>query len=276
MGTLRQLPGLALAALLVVGAAPSWADDATSDESTGDADGDELVVYGDLIVAQKRRALDRRLRASGYRAGKRKDGKTVYEPEAVWKPTVVVHDDGFVVMRRSRVRFEPWAKGRSKLVWVSCIPPFTLMCIRLGGRMVSPARLEAQKERTLAAMDKPLDDWQAALMATGMQKRVQQELPDQLDRLWADGTRLDNAPGEPLPTPEQRRQAMLDFWADRSCTPEGAQVREVVALFLEYEVQPSPWPVTAAELAAAQAAHRCGDVLNLTVSAPLDATEPPP
>ena len=236
---------------------------APSEEEVATGEGEELVVYGELEVARRRRAVDQRLRAYGYKVGVKKEDRTIYRPEVAWKPTVVVHDEGFVIIRRSRVRFEPWVKGRSKAVWLSCIPPLGLMCIKLGGLLVSPARLHAQKGRTLDAMDTPLDAWQEAIMANATEDRLHRQIPDELDALWTDGTRLGGVREAPLADPADRRQAILAFWAGRSCTPEGAEARTVAALFLEYEVQTSPFPVTPAELAAAQASQRCEDTLVL-------------
>lgn len=269
---------------LVAGAlvgAPAALADAPEDRSDTDSDaedgsapdagdgpvtvGEEMVVYSELEVVRRRRVLEQRLRGSGYRPGKKKDDRTIYRPEVAWKPTVVVYEDGFVIMRRSRVRFEPWVKGKTKAVWLSCIPPLGLMCIKLGGRLVSPARLSAQKEKTLAVMDAPLDDWQEAIASRATQDRLSRQIPDELEALWELGVPMGGVGGEPISEPADRRAAILAFWAGRSCTPEGAAAREVAALFLEYEVQASPFPLTLEEVAAAQAAQRCSDILQISV-----------
>jgi len=236
---------------------------AVSDES--EAVGEEIVVYGELEVVRRRRSLDRRIRATGYRPGVKKEDRTIYRPEAVWKPTVVVYDDGFVVMKRSRVRFEPWVKGRTKAVWLSCIPPLSLMCIRLSGRLVSPARLSAQKGRTMDAMDAPLDAWQEAIASNATRERLDRQIPDELEALWTAGVPMGGV-GEPVEGPDARRSAILMFWAGRACTREGAAAREVAALFLEYEVQASPFPLTEQEVAQANRLQRCED--RLAVSFP--------
>ncbi len=137
------------------------------------------------------------------------------------------------------------------------------MCIKLGGRLVSPARLSAQKERTLRAMDRPLDEWQEAITSTATRERLDRKLPDELDALWQNGTPMGPGAEGEYATPVERRQAVLAFWSGRACTPEGAAAREVAALFLEYEIQSSPFPVSLDELERANRAQRCDDRLDL-------------
>ena len=108
-------------------------------------------------------------------------------------------------------------------------------------------------------MDRPLDDWQEAIVSTATRERLDREIPDQLDSLWQDGTPMKVGVSTPHETPAARREAVLAFWSSRACTPEGAAAREVAALFLEYEVQSSPFPVSVDELARANRMQRCED-----------------
>lgn len=224
----------------------------------------EIVVFGDLQVAARRAELDRGLRAQGYRMGIRKDGKTVYRPEAPWKPTVVVYDDGFVRLKRSPVRFEPpgHQAGSNKLRYLWCLPPFTPMCLRIGGQVVSKRKLEPQKAQVLTATHPQVGAWREALVGRAMSRKVGTELPDRLDQLWATGRPLEGE-GPLLTAPADRRAAILAHWSNRTCTPEGDAVADVLALFLEYEVQESEAPVSAEEQAAANAAQRCSRRLAL-------------
>lgn len=231
--------------------------------------GGELVVFGDLQVAARRAELDQGLRQQGYRVGIRKDGKTVYRPEDPWKPTVEVYDDGFVRLKRSPVRFEPPGQrsGSSKLRYLWCLPPFTPMCLRVGGQVVSKRKLDPQKARVLTATHPQVGAWREALVRRAMDTKVGRELPDRLDQLWTTGRPLEGE-GPPLLDPSARRAAILGHWSTRTCTPEGDAVAEVLALFLEYEVQPSTTPMDAAEQDRANAAQRCGRRLDLVVSSP--------
>lgn len=263
-----RLPACALLALLAAPAAaedpprapPPEAEPAPRAEPPAAQGDEEIIVFGQIQAAKARGRLDRDIRQLGYRPGEKKGDHTVYRPETVWKPTVVVYDDGFVILRRTRPRFEPWVKGKTKLVWLSCVPPFTLMCIKLSGWLVSPARLEAQKSRVATGIDPELRGWREALVAQNMERRIGVDLPEALDLLWLEGRPM-RPDRPPLPSPEERRAAVLAFWAERSCTPEGQAVRDLVEIFLAMEVQRSPFPATSAELRAAEAAQSCGDRL---------------
>ena len=185
---------------------------------------------------------------------------------------VVVYDGGYVVIKRTPVRFEPYIKGDSKLRWIGCIPPFGLMCIKASGWMVSDARLNPRKGEVAASIDAELDSWQASIAHTSTDYRVNLEVPAMLEACWETGAPID-AVGPNLPTPAARRNAILTFWATRADTPEGALVQAAVEAFLAAVVQTSPFPVTTAEIAAAQDACACSARLSLT-PAPLDEHGP--
>lgn len=237
------------------------AQEPPADEEEAAGDPDEMIVFGDLVEQERRQELTETLLDLGYRPGKRRDnGRVVYRPEVAWHPSVIIDDDGYAILKRSPVRFEPWIDLKSEpLEWVSCVPPFTVMCVRIGGWMVSNRKLNHKKEFVAEGIDPTLDAWREVLVANAMGRRLNEEIPDMLEGIWLRG----EVPlGEPLETPEQRRAAVLTFWASRACTPEGAAARQTAADFLEYVVQSSPHPVTAEEKAQAEAANLCGDTFS--------------
>lgn len=273
----------ALLGLLLAGPA-AWAqDDApaqgespaapSADAPPPDGAG-EIVVYGDLEIARARAQVVQDLQALGYKSGKRKDGYTVFRPESPWRPSVRVYDDGFIVLKRSPPRFMPPGNPNNKLNYLWCVPPFTPMCLRVGGVVVSKRKLAPQKARVANSLEPQLRDWRQAIQSKALSEKVGQTLPDQLDALWGSGVPLDDPDAPPLRAPAARRAALLDLWRSRTCTPEGDEVREVIALFLAFEVQASPFPVTRDEAAAAQADHPCGATLDLGF--PPSAGAPPP
>ena len=248
----------ALLALACLAASlPAYSEDQPADETASAPSNEEIIVYGQAEIARRRAALDKRLRADGYKVKRSGDGKTVYRPETPWYPSVIVNEDGFVMIKRSPVRFEPPGKGDSKLRYLWCLPPFTVMCIRPAGRLISEAKLEPLKQHVAEAIDPQVDAWVEALASKATHDRLTQEIPAQLDATWSEGAPLEGR-GPPLPTPEERRAAILQFWADRADTPEGRAAREVIGTFIAYEIQGSPFPATPEEISAAEAACACG------------------
>lgn len=255
-------------------AAEPPAPEATDTSSAEDDDTlTEIVVFGEMEIARRRRALNNRLRTQGYTEKKKKrDGTAVWRPEAPWKASVEVHDEGFVMMKRSPVRFDSYIKGKSPARWIGCIPPFIVMCVRVGGQVVSKTKLDAQKNRLATAMDEELDAWKEAVTATSMKRRIEEQLPAAIEATWTEGAPFEGSP--PLPTPADRRAALLEFWSDRACTPEGTLVSRAVADFLELEVQSSPHPVTPEELQGANARATCGRTLTLPMPTPGEVAAP--
>jgi hypothetical protein len=232
----------------------------------------EVTVYGDIDSQRRRSAVIADLRRQGYREGRRSGDHVVFRPEVAWHPSVVVYDGGYVVIKRSPVRFEPYIKGDSKLRWLGCIPPFGLMCIKASGLLVSDARLNPRKGEVAAEIDAELDQWQASIAHSSTDHRVNLEVPAMLEACWTTGAPIDGQ-GPSLATPADRRQAILTFWATRADTPEGELVRNAVESFLAAEIQSSPFPVTAAEIAAAHTACACSARLSLAPM-PLDEGGP--
>ena len=143
--------------------------------------------------------------------------------------------------------------------------PLTPLCVLIDGQLVSDAKLQPQKGRVASAIDPSFRFWREAIVSNAWAERVGEEIPDQLDGVWTRGEPFEGE-GTLEGWPE-RRVAILDFWAGRACTREGAEVRGLVALFLEYEVQNGPHPLTAAEIADANSKSLCGDQLPQSISA---------
>jgi hypothetical protein len=237
-------------------------DDTIIDEEMVVGANEELIVFGELEIIRRRADLEADLRDLGYREAKTKDGRATFRPEVAWHPTVIIDDDGYVLLRRSPVRIEPWVEGRTKLTWLSCIPPFTPMCVRIGGWIVSNRKLTPKKGFVAGAIDPRVRQWRAAIVSNAMGQRLGVDIPDMLESVWTLGTMPGQEDTEPM-NMEERRAALLGFWSGRACTPEGAQARSLVEDFLSYVVQDSQHPVTAEEQAYASAESYCGLILTL-------------
>ncbi len=264
--------GLLLAllwALLAARAQKADTDEAAETNETetseyGDAFDEEIIVFDDLEIARRRGELDGRIRGLGYRAGKKRDGRTIYHAQSPWKPSVVIHDEGFVTLKRAPVRFESYADGPLKAL--ACIPPFTIMCVRIGGQVISRRKLAHQKSAVSDQIQPEVTAWRTAVIARHHEHRAMVEVPAALTATWEDGLPLDGGPA--LPDPAARRRAILDFWGGRACTEEGDAVAEVVATFVELGIDASEHPTTAEERVAANASARCGRKLPVSETTP--------
>ena len=201
----------------------------------------ETIIVEDTRVARTRKELENAILGMGYHIKHQEDGRTLYRPDVAWHPTIIVDEDGFVLLRRSPVKFgvgPNLAPGQRVLAWAFC-PLNPAMCVHLGGQVVSKAKLDAKKGAANADTNEPRIAWDDALQDRGQARRIV-ELSDALDRLWSEGVPID-APGAPrLATPPERKTALVEFWATRTDTPEGDEVRALVGDFLRYEVSESP------------------------------------
>ena len=207
-------------------------DSVSSTESNDDSEtaDEEIIVYGKREVDRRRRILDAELKNSGYRQGKRKGDKVVYRPETVWHPSVVVYDSGWVDLKKTPPRFEPWIDGHPDNKWryLSCIPPFGLMCIKASGWLITKRRAQHSKTAVVDNHIETIQYWQESVVGMATQQRLEVQLPDDLDLLWRDRS---------LSSTEKIEQIVY-LWHSRTCTPEGLAAASVIADFLTYEVNP--------------------------------------
>jgi hypothetical protein len=247
---------LALSLLLVPQQAP--ADSSASSE--------DMIIHGESVVAKKRGDLERKLRRLGYDKFVRKDGRTLVRHRTAYKPTVVIDDDGWMTVKRSPIRIDPPGKRDNKLRYLWCLPPFTItpLCIKVGGQTVSRRRLQSHKTRVIQATQGYASEWRTAVISLAMDSRLGRDIPNMLDSIWVNG-HTGEQDSLMLASHAERRAALLQFWAGRSCIKEGAQARELVHDFITYEVQPSAHPASAAEIRAANQAQRCSDAIPLPI-----------
>ena len=213
---------------------------------------DEMIIEDQATSEEAREVVEVVMASLGYRARRSRNGRTVYRAgsrpqvggsnngptgsrtRASLSPVLVLDDEGYVFTR-----------GRNRRTIGSAF----------SGNYRRGLGLRAEVFITL---DPAVDAWLAALQREHMADRYFQ-LPDQLAATWETGARLGSHPAGA--TPADRRAALLAFWASRTKTPEGERVRQLTADFIEHVVQDSPWPVTTAEIAAAEADCQCGPLL---------------
>jgi hypothetical protein len=213
---------------------------------------EEVTVYADHLVEQARKELVRDLRSQGYTVAIDRGDHIVLRHPSDWKGEIHIYDDGYIRIKRQPVQFRPpgaeTARDASPGSWGWCVLVYP--CLKVKGQTVSTAKFSAQKQRTLEVVQPDVVAW-ADRIADRELEATLAALPERLLRLWEDGEPLEG--GAPLATPEARRAAILDYWVSRTDNPWGDAVREAVEAFIEGEIQPSPFPMTAAEVAAANA-----------------------
>jgi hypothetical protein len=247
---------------VVILAALAWLSVAAAQEEFAE----EVIVYGELQVIEARRDVDAALRMGGFTLIVEKDGKTIYRHENPYGGEVVIHEEeGFMRVKRQPVRFEgremPWARRNSALAWAGCVIWLPL-CVRPGGQVQAHRRHMAAETRAARLAQPGVNDWSARIADLAVDRKSAL-LPDKLKALWEHGTPLDDPEASPLLSGEARRRALFDFWASRTDTVWGEEIRATVESFLRAVVQSSDYPITAEELAAWNASSSAGRALEL-------------
>lgn len=194
----------------------------------------EVVVEEQLSAEELRVVLDDTILDQGDRDGARRDGHTVYRPEAWWNPVLRVYDSGIVTAKHN-----PVAVARAALFGELRI-------------------LKNAEGRVVTSIHPDLFEWNEGISREAMDLRYQM-LFEAFEALWERGEPLMGR--APVLTVAERREQLLAFWATRTDTPEGEIVRGLVVDFLEAVVQTSEHPLTGAEIEEAE--ERAGRVLGL-------------
>lgn len=219
----------------------------------------EVVVVVAKDSDARLQALVDRMTELGYsEPNELRNGDLVFSSPYVSRPAVTLHPDGSFDVQRSGMVLIKATPGASSGGSTTGVPDAPLI-----PRIISERKLRGYRDRLMNEIRPDLVAWREALCTEGFEDRLLVEVPAVLDRVWRDGV---GRSGETLPTPEARRAELLEYWVTRTCTAEGDAVRTLIARFLRQEVQPSAWPVTAAEVAAVDADRRCEDTLAVALA----------
>jgi hypothetical protein len=211
---------------------------------------EEITVYAEERVHMAREAVVRELEALGFVHAEKVGDREVFRHTEPWKGEVVLHDEGFTLVRRQPIRVEgrrmPWTQANTPVAWAGCFV-YPWLCVRVGGALIGTAKWRAQEGRTVDRVAPIASEWSARIADLHTQRKVA-DLPARLEALWSTGAPLDGGP--PLATFEARRAALFDFWDSRTETPWGEEVRGAIEAFCRAVVQTSEHPFTAEELDA--------------------------
>lgn len=214
---------------------------------------EEITVWGQRIEAA-RAEVEASIVDLGYDRVKDRDGRTVFRGPENWKGKVVLTDEGLLQVRRTGPRGKelPPIGGTRIRPYPLCVVAPTA-CLSMGAWAVSDLRWAQVENRVVDHTAAPLVRLNDAMADAALAERME-ELPDQLDRQWAEGISLLGGP--PLPTLAERRAELLEFWDTRTETAWGQEVRDAVAAFVRGVVQASEAPFTPEEMATFEARRR--------------------
>lgn len=204
---------------------------------------EEVIVYGEIMIERARQKVEQGLEEAGYVDKIEKNGKTIYRHPAAYMGQMVVDDDGWVVFERQPVQMVapglPFADENSAVAWMGCVF-YAPACLRTGGQLVGKRKFRGYERRVVGRVHEDVADWGDRIADLAVDQKVE-GLPARLEALWAAGVPLDDD-GATLETPTERRQALLAFWASRTESAWGEEVREAVEAFCRGVVQQSDDP----------------------------------
>lgn len=209
-----------------------------------------------MSVVEARRALSDELTTQGYFRDTQRDGDLIFRHADSWRPVVVVSEEGSVKVRRRGFvwktpggRYNPDRKGSA---YLTCLTPWTLFsCMSVQGLVTDGRKMQGQKTEVVSGMHDEVVGLQDALADEHMTARVTADM----SRIWYEGV---SPEGEALPSLADRRRALGRLWATRSPTEWGQRAQGLIERFVAIEVQGSPDPFTADEIAHWEAEHGTG------------------
>lgn len=203
--------------------------------------GEVVEIWGDPQIATARAQLYQTLKEEGYRKGVHQDDRTVFRSYSPWKPQVIVHDDGWVYLKRQPPRVHSPGKSFSdqgspaSYLWCVLAPT---ACVSVGGWMVSKAKYQAVEADVLDATHADVNKLNEAVARKALSQRINTDIPADLERIW----KLE------LPAAE-RRALIFEFWDTRLDDAAGDAARDAVEAYALGVIQGSDEPYSAAELA---------------------------
>lgn len=222
---------------------------------------EEVIVIGEQQVRAARDEVVRTLEAEGWGSRRKRDGRVVFRGPEPWMGRALLSPGGdleFVIPAMAWQGLDPQEDGYS----TSADDHGYRTPTATGSFQIAP---EAKKVRAvhdhIRALSAPQVRRYQDLVRQRAFSRKLMGLPDQLDALWSRGVPL--AGVDKIEGAGARRAAVLDYWATRAETAEGARMMKEVARWLRGVVQDSDTPITPAEAAEAEARRTDGRTLGL-------------
>ena len=201
-----------------------------------------VIVYGNRAVHKARDELTQKLRSEGYSRHVREGNVTIYKHTIPYRPQVLLHDDGWVYLRRQPPRIHApghsFADQGNKLNYLWCIPTFGTACVSLGGWLIGERKLSRLQGDVLDATRDEVATLNTAVMREHLLHRLNVDIPGDLTRIWTE-----------LALPADARHAILyAYWDSRTDGEAGDAARSAIRAYLIGVVQASSEPFSRREL----------------------------
>ena len=215
--------------------------------------GETIVVESFGTVAERRAELEASLGDLGYRTKKNRGDWTIYVSEVPWYPQVMVHQSGYMRIKRRPVHFRlpdlpDWGGAEKPLELALCLIQPT-SCIRLQGMLVSKRRLRHKEEEVVNVTRRQVAQFQDSLANAALSERLA-GMNEVLLRLWREGVHPQF--DEELADKASRRAALVVLWQEPADNAWGDRVRAHIEVFVDDVVQSSEAPFTQEEVDAAK------------------------
>lgn len=230
-----------------------------------DTPDETVIVDWQMQVVRARRELESTLEDLGWNQNRRRRGDwVIYTNPTPWKPMIMVHDDGWMKIRRRGVHFSRPDVGdlsgwEVPLELALCvIAPFA--CVHLEGLLVSDPILERQKQIVVSGSSAAVGAVADTIANRESSERLE-NLPVELDSIWLMG--IDPLTDEKLPDFARRRALLLERWLTPADNPYGDAVRRAVEDYLSFMVQVSDHPLTQDEIDSTNTRRQCQRILKI-------------
>jgi hypothetical protein len=211
--------------------------------------GTTIDVWGEAAVQRTRGELYQALEDEGYRKGVHRNDRVIFRPDMPAHPRVIVHDDGWVYLRREPPRLHSPGKSftdeGSPAAYLWCVLAPT-SCVSVGGWVISKRKYHDMGGRILDETHPYVIANNEAVARREMARRVNVDIPSDLATIWA----LE------LP-PADRRRLLFEYWDTRNDNPSGDEARRAIEAFILGVVQQSPDAFSPAEIAALNGSRHC-------------------
>lgn len=222
----------------------------------------EVVVTAERRLASAREGVHRHLAEEGYLRLLSIGERSWYLNRALWKPGVMIHEQGFARVRGRRLLPLPLSVPAPEEVELQRLsqpaPGAAASPSARVGRLTfayqSRGAVEGQRARVIDGVEPWLREMRDARWSLAQGYRSI-ELRDQLVGIWFDGIGPD---GAQITDYRARRAALLDRWLAVADGEAGDWARAEIEAFVDDEVQSSDHPLLPSEIERANATRRSG------------------